>query len=236
LVYDFKYRDPEARQLVAELHARLQGLPASAARPLQHVSSATNSNAGVVTPRTGRVRQFTALDAPNTSLFPSALDATGSHKKKADPNAVASLKGISGIMNFRTGIAAFSHQAPHSLVVYAVVNWQCNFDGSVVFKTQGPLPNVPEWQKNGQFGTSTDPSFNILPTGLDANAANFEIWPPNFIAAAKSSTASRKRSTSRSCGTSLRSIMALMSSRSLTRKGFSLLTTTSTTSRTWTSK
>jgi peptidoglycan hydrolase-like protein with peptidoglycan-binding domain len=32
LVYDFKYRDPEARRVVAELHTRLQGLPATAAR------------------------------------------------------------------------------------------------------------------------------------------------------------------------------------------------------------
>jgi hypothetical protein len=32
LVYDFKYRDPEARRVVAEIHTRLEGLPASAAR------------------------------------------------------------------------------------------------------------------------------------------------------------------------------------------------------------
>ena len=32
LVYDFKYRDPEARRVVAEIHTRLKELPASAAR------------------------------------------------------------------------------------------------------------------------------------------------------------------------------------------------------------
>lgn len=155
----------------------------------RHFSSPTNALAVRINPRTGPLRNLTALDAPNTVAFPSALDAKGGGVRKGDPRAEVFLHVTSGVMKFRTAIAAISRDAPDAIAVYATLDWECDVDGSVIFKTLSvvpgaPIDNVPDWQGSGTVGTRSAPAWSVI-TATDANAAGMEVWPPNFIASVK---------------------------------------------------
>lgn len=141
---------------------------------VRHFPSDTNANAVKISPSTGPTRTISFFDSPSTNSFKSRHDL--------DPKAL--MGSLDGQQKFRTAVAAISTMAPHSIVVYATIAWSADVTGVVATQVDKPAPGqvTVDWAAvPTSIGTTSDPSFTILPAPLDAASAGFEVWPPNFV-------------------------------------------------------
>jgi hypothetical protein len=140
--------------------------------PTKHF--AEGKNAVLITPdNVGAARHVVFLDSPRT--LPFRL-----HPEDAPSFRLATTDGT---MDFLTGLAATSTDAPHSIAVYATARWKLSVSGAVEHRPNPSQPSIIEghWTPAGDAGPTFDPAFTLHPGGMDAHSAGFEVWPPNFL-------------------------------------------------------